>query len=238
MWQAALFYAMLLVVPIPSAVIARLKGRWWMGIAGYVGLGSLVVLVSEAFQNSLLHLMWMIGLPLLVVGSILGPTAGSWWDRRFGDTPLIPTRVVAIGSLLDLALALIGALPIGDQSGILIVTGGAMAASLILVVSLFAVLTKESKVSLLLTGLGAGLPVVAFAVTLVMAFGLFQEEEPVSGIAIEFITCLDAAGYVVSGVYEGPDPSTGEHTITGFDVDDGPVPGDLAERCIQAAVGR
>lgn len=83
MWRAGLFYAILLVVPIPSTVIAGVKGRWWMGIAGYIGLGSLVVLVSEAFQNSLLHLMWMVGLPLLVLGSILvRPGHGGIDDSR------------------------------------------------------------------------------------------------------------------------------------------------------------
>ncbi|HVR77007.1 MAG TPA: hypothetical protein VMS99_01305 [Acidimicrobiia bacterium] len=253
MWEAAFFYAMLLVVPLPAAVVTGLKGRWWMGVGGFVGFGSLAVFFSEAYSDSPLHLIWMIGLSLLVLGSTLVPTPGSWWDRRFENIPRSRSRVLLIGSSLPLALALGGVLVplmsrilrlptnVWDQGGVLIVIGGAMAAILVIVVSLFAVLTKESKVSLVLTGLGAGLPVIAFAVTFALVTGLFQAEEqteePVSVVAIEFITCMEEAGYQIFGVDEGPDPVTGELTITGFASEDGHVPEDLVQGCIQAAVG-
>lgn len=80
-------------------VIAWLKGRWWAGVVGAVGLvvgfsvafGSFgIAEPSPAFQqtftfqllNGLVVILGIGGLALLVYGVAVAARPGSWWDRR------------------------------------------------------------------------------------------------------------------------------------------------------------
>lgn len=86
------------------AVIATLKGRWWMGVIGFVAfVGAFIVTFglfgisepSEEFQDTLafrvgntaLQILWTGGLGLLIVGALLKPRPGSWWDRNRSRQP-------------------------------------------------------------------------------------------------------------------------------------------------------
>ena len=91
-----------LAVLATPAVISALKGRWWMGLLGFVAVvGWLFVLFtftedpSEEFQETavarILELLMQLALPggllLLVLGAVLKPRPGSWWDRNRAAKP-------------------------------------------------------------------------------------------------------------------------------------------------------
>ena len=92
----------LAVIATPVA-IAALKGRWWIGVAGALllisGIGVIFgVFVSEPsaeFQETTtfkvteaaINIALYGGGFLLLLGALLRPRAGSWWDRRRSAKP-------------------------------------------------------------------------------------------------------------------------------------------------------
>jgi hypothetical protein len=99
-----------LVVPVVAlaviatpVVIAALKGRWWIGVAGAllfisgfaVIFGVFVGEPSAEFQETTtfkltegaVNVALYGGAFLLILGALLRPRAGSWWDRRRGAKP-------------------------------------------------------------------------------------------------------------------------------------------------------
>lgn len=80
-----LFIAVYLIAPLPAAWVSLSKGRRLVGSLGYLGFASLFVLFSEAYQNSPLHLIWVVGLALLLLGALLPARSGSRWEQRYGQ---------------------------------------------------------------------------------------------------------------------------------------------------------
>lgn len=90
------------VVSLPAAVIAALKGRWWLGVLGYFGFAGAILGISE---SPLLPFwpwvgVWAGGLTLLIVGVITPARSGSWWDRRASTKATSRETGVVAGSLL------------------------------------------------------------------------------------------------------------------------------------------
>ena len=79
-----LFIAVHLIAPLPAAWVSFSKGRPLVGSLGYLGFASLFVLFSESYQNSPLHLIWVVGLALLLLGALLPARSGSRWEQRYG----------------------------------------------------------------------------------------------------------------------------------------------------------
>ncbi len=109
------------------AVIASLKGRWWMGVLGVALVVAWFVFAfvleepSDEFQETFtfdavqfaLQFALPVGLGLLVVGSFMKARPGSWWDGRDRDTAgarpaWVPKlRRAALGMLIGAAPGLI-----------------------------------------------------------------------------------------------------------------------------------
>ena len=83
-------------------IVAALKGRWWMGVLGFVALvgGIMVVLTlntepaPEFLEGTLgtslailLSLAVPAGLLLLLLGAVRPARPGSWWDRHRSKVP-------------------------------------------------------------------------------------------------------------------------------------------------------
>lgn len=93
-----------LAVLATPAVISALKGRWWMGIAGFVGfVGAFVITFglfgidepSAEFQETAtfkvgeaaLNVALYGGIFLLLFGSVRRARPGSWWERNRAAKP-------------------------------------------------------------------------------------------------------------------------------------------------------
>jgi len=92
------------VVSVPAAVIATLKGRWWLGVLGYLGFVGTILGVSESPLLSFWPWtgVWAVGLTLLIVGVATRARSGSWWDRRAGMKARSGREIgVVVGSLVS-----------------------------------------------------------------------------------------------------------------------------------------
>jgi hypothetical protein len=106
----AVLYFGFFVVSLPAVVIAALKGRWWLGMLGYLGFAATVMGVSESplLPFWLWVAVWAVGLTLLLVGVIPQARSASWWDRRPATELTSATRISLVAGSVVLPLIWMG----------------------------------------------------------------------------------------------------------------------------------